>query len=41
VVSEGAVEKHVSNTFAELDLSPAEQDHHRVLAGDVTVRPAS
>jgi DNA-binding NarL/FixJ family response regulator len=32
VVSEGAVEKHVSNIFAKLDLPPAEQDHRRVLA---------
>jgi DNA-binding NarL/FixJ family response regulator len=32
VVSEGAVEKHVSNIFSKLDLPPAEQDHRRVLA---------
>jgi DNA-binding NarL/FixJ family response regulator len=32
VVSDGAVEKHVSNIFAKLDLSPAEHDHRRVLA---------
>jgi DNA-binding NarL/FixJ family response regulator len=32
VVSEGAVEKHVSNIFAKLDLPPAEHDHRRVLA---------
>ncbi|HYJ76318.1 MAG TPA: response regulator transcription factor [Kineosporiaceae bacterium] len=32
VVSEGAVEKHVSNIFAKLDLPPDEQDHRRVLA---------
>ena len=31
-VSEGAVEKHVSNIFTKLDLPPAEQDHRRVLA---------
>lgn len=32
VVTEGAVEKHVSNIFAKLDLPPAEADHRRVLA---------
>ena len=32
VVSEGAVEKHVGNIFAKLDLLPAEDDHRRVLA---------
>ena len=32
VVSEGAVEKHVSGIFTKLDLSPAETDHRRVLA---------
>ncbi|MFP5334453.1 MAG: response regulator [Actinomycetes bacterium] len=32
VVTEGAVEKHVSNIFAKLDLPPAEGDHRRVLA---------
>jgi DNA-binding NarL/FixJ family response regulator len=32
VVSVGAVEKHVSNIFTKLDLSPAEHDHRRVLA---------
>jgi DNA-binding NarL/FixJ family response regulator len=32
VVSEGAVEKHVSSIFAKLDLPPAERDHRRVLA---------
>jgi DNA-binding NarL/FixJ family response regulator len=32
VVSDGAVEKHVSNIFAKLDLPPAETDHRRVLA---------
>ena len=31
-VSEGAVEKHVSSLFSKLGLSPAEQDHRRVLA---------
>jgi DNA-binding NarL/FixJ family response regulator len=32
VVSDKAVEKHVSNIFAKLDLPPAEDDHRRVLA---------
>jgi DNA-binding NarL/FixJ family response regulator len=32
VISEGAVEKHVTNIFTKLDLPPAEQDHRRVLA---------
>jgi DNA-binding NarL/FixJ family response regulator len=32
VVSEGAVEKHVRNIFAKLDLWPSEEDHRRVLA---------
>jgi DNA-binding NarL/FixJ family response regulator len=32
VVSEGAVEKHVTNIFTKLDLPPAEHDHRRVLA---------
>jgi len=32
VVTEGAVEKHVSSIFAKLDLPPTETDHRRVLA---------
>ena len=32
VVSDGAVEKHVSNIFTKLDLPPTEDDHRRVLA---------
>jgi len=32
VVSDGAVEKHVSNIFTKLDLPPATNDHRRVLA---------
>ena len=32
VVSEGAVEKHVSSLFAKLDLIPGDTDHRRVLA---------
>lgn len=32
VVSDGAVEKHVSNIFTKLDLRPAEEDNRRVLA---------
>ncbi len=32
VVSDGAVEKHVSNIFTKLDLPPTPGDHRRVLA---------
>jgi DNA-binding NarL/FixJ family response regulator len=32
VVSEGAVEKHVSSIFAKLGLAPSDDDHRRVLA---------
>jgi len=32
VISDGAVEKHVSNIFTKLDLPPAPGDHRRVLA---------
>ena len=32
VVSDGAVEKHVSNIFLKLGLSPSDGDHRRVLA---------
>ena len=32
VVSEGAVEKHVANIFAKLNLPVSEKDHRRVLA---------
>ena len=32
VVSDGAIEKHVSNIFSKLGLTPAETDHRRVLA---------
>jgi DNA-binding NarL/FixJ family response regulator len=32
VVSEGAVEKHVSNIFTKLGLAPSDTDHRRVLA---------
>jgi DNA-binding NarL/FixJ family response regulator len=32
VVSDGAVEKHVSNIFLKLGLAPSEGDHRRVLA---------
>lgn len=31
-VSDGAVEKHVGNVFAKLDLPPSEEDHRRVRA---------
>lgn len=32
VITDGAVEKHVSSIFAKLRLQPAEEDHRRVLA---------
>ncbi|HVX44153.1 MAG TPA: response regulator transcription factor [Mycobacteriales bacterium] len=32
VVSEGAVEKHISSIFTKLGLAPDDQDHRRVLA---------
>jgi len=32
VVTEGAVEKHVTSIFGKLGLEPAETDHRRVLA---------
>ena len=32
VVTDGAVEKHVSSIFMKLDLPPSEHDHRRVLA---------
>jgi DNA-binding NarL/FixJ family response regulator len=32
VVSERAVEKHVSNIFSKLGLPPSDSDHRRVLA---------
>ncbi|HEX6472606.1 MAG TPA: response regulator transcription factor [Streptosporangiaceae bacterium] len=32
VVTEGAVEKHISNIFLKLDLPPAENSHRRVMA---------
>lgn len=32
VVSDKAVEKHIGNIFAKLDLAPADDDHRRVLA---------
>jgi len=32
VITEGAVEKHVSSIFAKLRLQPTEEDHRRVLA---------
>jgi DNA-binding NarL/FixJ family response regulator len=32
VVTEGAVEKHVSSIFSKLDLTPTHHDHRRVLA---------
>jgi DNA-binding NarL/FixJ family response regulator len=32
VISEGAVEKHVTSIFEKLDLPPAVEHHRRVLA---------
>jgi DNA-binding NarL/FixJ family response regulator len=32
VISERAVEKHVTSIFAKLNLPPAAEDHRRVLA---------
>jgi DNA-binding NarL/FixJ family response regulator len=32
VVTPGAVEKHISNIFAKLDLPATDDDHRRVLA---------
>jgi DNA-binding NarL/FixJ family response regulator len=32
VVSERAVEKHISNIFTKLGLPPSDSDHRRVLA---------
>ena len=32
VVTERAVEKHVTSIFTKLDLTPASEDHRRVLA---------
>ena len=32
VVTPGAVEKHISSTFAKLDLPASDDDHRRVLA---------
>ena len=32
VISERAVEKHVSNIFSKLGLAPSDTDHRRVLA---------
>ena len=32
VLTAGAVEKHVANVFAKLDLWPSREDHRRVLA---------
>jgi hypothetical protein len=32
VVTLGAVEKHISNIFAKLDLPDTDDDHRRVLA---------
>jgi len=39
VVTERAVEKHVTSIFSKLDLPPAAEDHRRVLAVLAYLRP--
>ena len=39
VVSDGAVEKHISNIFAKLGLAPSDSDHRRVMAVLTYLRP--
>lgn len=39
VVSERAVEKHISNIFTKLDLPPSDSDHRRVLAVLAYLKP--
>lgn len=39
VVSDGAVEKHISNIFAKLQLGPSDSDHRRVMAVLAYLRP--
>ncbi|GAB3400987.1 response regulator transcription factor [Flindersiella endophytica] len=39
VVSDGAVEKHISNIFAKLGLAPSDSDHRRVMAVLAYLRP--
>ncbi len=41
VVTHGAVEKHVSNIFAKLDLRASDEDHRRVLAVLAYLRSAA
>jgi DNA-binding NarL/FixJ family response regulator len=41
VVSDGAVEKHVSNIFAKLGLAPSDSDHRRVMAVLAYLRPGA
>jgi DNA-binding NarL/FixJ family response regulator len=41
VVSDGAVEKHVSNIFAKLGLAPSDSDHRRVMAVLAYLRPGT
>lgn len=41
VVTEGAVEKHISSIFAKLSLPPSDTDHRRVLAVLAYLRGAS
>jgi DNA-binding NarL/FixJ family response regulator len=39
VVTEGAVEKHISNIFGKLQLAPSDSDHRRVMAVLTYLRP--
>jgi DNA-binding NarL/FixJ family response regulator len=39
VVSEGAIEKHISNIFAKLDLAPSPDGHRRVMAVLAFLKP--
>jgi DNA-binding NarL/FixJ family response regulator len=39
VVTEGAVEKHISNIFGKLRLAPSDSDHRRVMAVLTYLRP--
>jgi DNA-binding NarL/FixJ family response regulator len=41
VVTERAVEKHVTSIFSKLDLTPATEDHRRVLAVLAYLRSAT
>ena len=41
VVTQGAVEKHVTNIFSKLDLPATDDDHRRVLASSPSCAPAA